>query len=50
MRFTLYRIRFEIFEKGDDSCIIKATIEYDVKEKANISAIQGDGGVETISS
>jgi hypothetical protein len=31
--FTLYRVRFEIIEKGDDSCIIKTTIEYDIKEE-----------------
>jgi hypothetical protein len=38
MGFTLYRIRFEIFEKGDDSCIIKATIEYNVKEEVAANA------------
>ncbi|XP_059434680.1 norbelladine synthase-like [Corylus avellana] len=38
MGFTLYRIRFEIFEKGDDSCIIKATVEYDVKEEVAANA------------
>jgi ribosome-associated toxin RatA of RatAB toxin-antitoxin module len=32
--FTLYRFRFEIIEKGNDSCIIKSTIEFDVKEEA----------------
>jgi hypothetical protein len=31
--FTLYRVRFEIIEKGVDSCIIKTTIEYDIKEE-----------------
>jgi hypothetical protein len=38
MRFTLYRIRFEIFENDDDSCIIKATIEYNVKEEVAANA------------
>jgi ribosome-associated toxin RatA of RatAB toxin-antitoxin module len=38
MGFTLYRIRFEIFEKRNDSCIIKATIEYDVKEEVAVNA------------
>ncbi|XP_065633057.1 norbelladine synthase isoform X2 [Quercus suber] len=32
--FTLFRVRFEIIEKDNDSCIIKSTIEYDVKEVA----------------
>ncbi|XP_050253880.1 norbelladine synthase-like isoform X2 [Quercus robur] len=32
--FTLFRVRFEIIEKDNDSCIIKSTIEYDVKEEA----------------
>ncbi|KAM4076824.1 hypothetical protein ACJW30_12G094200 [Castanea mollissima] len=37
--FTLFRVRFEIIEKDNDSCIIKSTMEYDVKEEAvaNIS-------------
>lgn len=39
--FTLYRVRFEIIEKAIDSCIIKSTIEYDVKEDfaANASTV-----------
>jgi hypothetical protein len=36
--FTLYRVLFEIIEKGDDSCIIKSTIEFDVKEEAAANA------------
>ncbi|KAM3730529.1 hypothetical protein ACB098_12G094600 [Castanea mollissima] len=32
--FIFFRVRFEIIEKDNDSCIIKSTIEYDVKEKA----------------
>ena len=32
--FTLFRVRFEIIEKSNDSCIIKSTIEYDIKEEA----------------
>ena len=36
--FTFYRVRFEIIEKGDDSCIIKSTIEFDVKEEATANA------------
>ncbi|KAK4572234.1 hypothetical protein RGQ29_030602 [Quercus rubra] len=31
---TLFRVRFEIIEKDNDSCIIKSTIEYDIKEEA----------------
>ncbi|KAK3011131.1 hypothetical protein RJ639_012856 [Escallonia herrerae] len=30
--FTLYRTRFEIIKTGNDSCITKTTIEYDVNE------------------
>lgn len=36
--FTLYLVRFEIIEKGADSCIIKTTVEYDVKEEAAANA------------
>ena len=38
---TLFRVRFEIIENDNDSCIIKSTIEYDVKEEAvaNISYV-----------
>ena len=32
--FTLFLIRFKVIEKDNDSCIIKSTIEYDVKEEA----------------
>jgi hypothetical protein len=38
MGFTLYGYFFEIIEKGDDSCIIKSTIEFDVKEEAAANA------------
>lgn len=39
--FTLYRVRFEIIEKGIGSCIIRSTIEYDVKDDfaANASLV-----------
>jgi hypothetical protein len=39
--FTLVRIRFEVIEKGEDSSIIKSTIEYEIKEEdaANVSLI-----------
>ncbi|XP_058735202.1 norbelladine synthase-like [Vicia villosa] len=37
--FTLYRVRFEVIEKGEDSSIIKSTIEYEVKEAANASLV-----------
>ena len=38
---TLFCVRFEIIENDNDSCIIKSTIEYDVKEQAvaNISYV-----------
>ncbi|KAG2701191.1 hypothetical protein I3760_06G033300, partial [Carya illinoinensis] len=38
MGFTLYRVRFEVIEEGDDSCIIRSTIEYEVKEEAAANA------------
>ncbi|KAG2708884.1 hypothetical protein I3760_05G213000 [Carya illinoinensis] len=38
MGFTFYRVSFEIVEKGNDSCIIKTTVEYDVKEEAAANA------------
>ena len=31
---ALFRVRFEIIENDNDSCIIKSTIEYDVKKEA----------------
>ena len=31
---ALFRVRFEIIESNNDLCIIKSTIEYDVKEEA----------------
>ncbi|KAK4572238.1 hypothetical protein RGQ29_030606 [Quercus rubra] len=30
----LFHVHFEIIEKDNDSCIIKSTIEYDIKEEA----------------
>ncbi|KAF5735317.1 S-norcoclaurine synthase [Tripterygium wilfordii] len=36
--FTLYRVRFEVIEKGEDSSIIRNTIEYTVKEEAAANA------------
>ncbi|KAJ7982648.1 S-norcoclaurine synthase-like [Quillaja saponaria] len=36
--FTLYRIRFEIIEKGSDSSIIKNVIEYELKPEAEANA------------
>ncbi|KAK7859405.1 s-norcoclaurine synthase 1 [Quercus suber] len=30
---SLFCVHFEIIEKDNDSCIIKSTIEYDVKEE-----------------
>ena len=39
--FTLFRVRFEVIEKGEDSSIIKSTIEYELKEEdaANASLV-----------
>ncbi|GKV18561.1 hypothetical protein SLEP1_g28924 [Rubroshorea leprosula] len=36
--FTLYRVRFEVIEKDKDSCSIKSTVEYDIKEEAAANA------------
>ncbi|KAG6714617.1 hypothetical protein I3842_05G210300 [Carya illinoinensis] len=36
--FTYYRVRFEIIEKGDDSSVIKTTVDYDVKEEVAANA------------
>lgn len=36
--FTLFRVRFEIFEKTENSCITRSTIEYEVKEEAAANA------------
>ncbi|KAL8050617.1 hypothetical protein ABFX02_06G092300 [Erythranthe guttata] len=33
MGFTLYRIRFEVIEKEETECVVKATIEYEVREE-----------------
>lgn len=40
--FTLFRVRFEVIEKGEDSSIIKSTIEYEAKEAANVSLVSID--------
>ncbi|KAK2971542.1 hypothetical protein RJ640_017911 [Escallonia rubra] len=39
--FNLYRVRFENIKTGENSCITRTTIEYDVKEEsaANISDV-----------
>ncbi|XP_057468544.1 norbelladine synthase-like [Actinidia eriantha] len=39
--FNLYRVRFEIMEKSENSCITRTTIEYDLKEEeaANASIV-----------
>ncbi|KAM4110363.1 hypothetical protein ACJW30_03G189800 [Castanea mollissima] len=41
---TVFHVRFEIIEKDNDLCIIKSTIEYDVKEEsvANTSYVTND--------
>ena len=36
--FTLFRVRFEIIEKTENSCITRSTIEYEVKEEAAANA------------
>lgn len=37
--FTLYRFGFQIFEKNEESCIVKSSVQYELKEEAaaNIS-------------
>lgn len=37
--FPVYRFRIEIIEKDEHSCIVKSTVEYELKEEAaqNIS-------------
>ncbi|NP_001237429.1 Norbelladine synthase-like [Glycine max] len=39
--FTLFRVRLEVIEKGEESSIIKSTVEYEVKEEnaANASLV-----------
>ncbi|KAK3031898.1 hypothetical protein RJ639_035208 [Escallonia herrerae] len=36
--FNLLRFRFDIAEKGENSCITKGTVEYDLKEEAATNA------------
>lgn len=36
--FTLFRIRLEVVEKGENPSIIKTTIEYEVKEEETANA------------
>ncbi|KAI8029646.1 S-norcoclaurine synthase 2 [Camellia lanceoleosa] len=36
--FSLFRVRLEIIEKGEESCITRSTIEYEVKEDAAAAA------------
>lgn len=39
--FSAYRFRFEIIENEENSCIIKSTVEYELKEEyaANVSFV-----------
>jgi hypothetical protein len=39
--FTLFRVRLQVIEKGEDLSIIKSSIEYEVKEEnaANASLV-----------
>ncbi|XP_041012804.1 norbelladine synthase-like [Juglans microcarpa x Juglans regia] len=48
MGFTFYRVSFEIVEKGDDSCIIKTKVEYDVKEEAAANASSNVVSIEPL--
>nr|GLL42803.1 S-norcoclaurine synthase 1-like [Ipomoea trifida] len=36
--FTLYRVRLEVIEKDERTCITKTTIEYEVKEESAANA------------
>lgn len=36
--FTLYRVQFDVIEKGKESCITRSTIEYDLKEDSAANA------------
>ncbi|XP_008459187.2 norbelladine synthase-like [Cucumis melo] len=36
--FTLYRFRFEIIEKNEESCIVKSSVQYELKEEAASNA------------
>ncbi|MCE2055759.1 hypothetical protein HAX54_043351 [Datura stramonium] len=36
--FTFYKVKFEVIEKDKETCITRATIEYDVKEEAAANA------------
>lgn len=42
--FSLYRVRIHVIEKGEAVCVVKATIEYDVKEEfaSNASLVTTD--------
>ncbi|OWM63475.1 S-norcoclaurine synthase 2-like [Punica granatum] len=44
MGFTLYRIHFQVFEKGEASCSVKSTIEYELPNElaANASLVSID--------
>ncbi|KAL5054970.1 hypothetical protein RYX36_035652 [Vicia faba] len=37
--FTLFRVRLQVIEKGKESSIVKASIEYEVKEAANAALV-----------
>ncbi|OWM65599.1 hypothetical protein CDL15_Pgr017096 [Punica granatum] len=36
--FTLYLVRFQVFEKGQSSCSVKSTIEYELPDELAASA------------
>ncbi|KAL7108086.1 hypothetical protein ACP275_06G093000 [Erythranthe tilingii] len=47
MGFTLYRIRFELIEKEETECIVRATIEYEVKEEFAANASFALASIQT---
>ncbi|XP_054811110.1 norbelladine synthase-like [Prosopis cineraria] len=48
--FTLFRVRFEVTEKGEDSSIVKSTVEYELKEDALANAPIASNAIQSLAS
>ncbi|XP_028753374.1 S-norcoclaurine synthase-like [Neltuma alba] len=46
--FTVFRIRFHVIEKGEESSIIKSTVEYELREDALANAPIASNAIQSL--
>ncbi|KAI9110628.1 hypothetical protein K1719_018494 [Acacia pycnantha] len=46
--FSLFRVRLEVIEKGEESSIIKSTVEYELKEDALANAPLASNAIQSL--